>query len=499
MARKLFSNSITLPAPLLANTPDPVDARYIVENHNDLLDAETFGTSGDYTFVHPGMKVYACDNRCVYTYIGPFDNYGVPSSGITSEENWRKEIEMSDIPSPEGDILSLKAEVNAVEQAVFGHETDSATTAVTEFYADDKNLSGCTTVVGVDHKLSSMIDDLVESASHIEDNFVNLRVEVGKSQKAIFGQDVGKDFDNVSELYADDYILSGISNMVLIDKALSKEINDTNLVVSSAFNDLNNRLNALSGDACTKEELVAGLVQKQDVLESGVSIKTINNESLLGGGDITIESGNKRVIVKITSRGDNYTADKTFAEIFDAVASGDTVVARYGGSYFNLTELTDLAAHFSVFGDASDTLEVFVIDSSGVYAEAKTYQRELTSGENIKTINGQSILGSGDMEIGGDTLSAGTSIEIVNGVISAVVDDEMLSGSVNPVQNGVLFNAIQDNNKVISASLNDLNTRLEETEDNIAEINAAIMDLESLFNAKVAELTARIEALEQNS
>lgn len=35
------------------------------------------------------------------------------------------------------------------------------------------------------------------------------------------------------------------------------------------------------------EELLSG---KQDVLESGVNIKTVNQQSLLGSGDLVIES-----------------------------------------------------------------------------------------------------------------------------------------------------------------------------------------------------------------
>lgn len=45
-------------------------------------------------------------------------------------------------------------------------------------------------------------------------------------------------------------------------------------------------------DAYTKGETDALLAGKQDVLESGTSLKTINGESLLGGGDISIQGSN---------------------------------------------------------------------------------------------------------------------------------------------------------------------------------------------------------------
>ena len=45
-------------------------------------------------------------------------------------------------------------------------------------------------------------------------------------------------------------------------------------------------------DTYTKSETDALLANKQDVLESGTSLKTINGESLLGGGDIAIQGSN---------------------------------------------------------------------------------------------------------------------------------------------------------------------------------------------------------------
>lgn len=53
------------------------------------------------------------------------------------------------------------------------------------------------------------------------------------------------------------------------------------LVIAAALNDLNDRVAELSADTSNK----------QDTLISGTNIKTINNQSILGNGNITIESG----------------------------------------------------------------------------------------------------------------------------------------------------------------------------------------------------------------
>lgn len=46
-----------------------------------------------------------------------------------------------------------------------------------------------------------------------------------------------------------------------------------------------------SGGDVTEEELQEALAEKQDTLVSGNNIKTINGQTVLGGGDITIPKG----------------------------------------------------------------------------------------------------------------------------------------------------------------------------------------------------------------
>ena len=51
-------------------------------------------------------------------------------------------------------------------------------------------------------------------------------------------------------------------------------------------------------------QLESGLAQKQDTLQSGVNIKTINNEPILGPGDIHIESESGTGIDDVSSAQD---------------------------------------------------------------------------------------------------------------------------------------------------------------------------------------------------
>lgn len=73
--------------------------------------------------------------------------------------------------------------------------------------------------------------------------------------------------NNLEESKADKDDLTDLINNVYT----KEEIDNDHLVISSSLNDLNTRLNT-----------------KQDTLVSGINIKTINNQSILGSGNITL-------------------------------------------------------------------------------------------------------------------------------------------------------------------------------------------------------------------
>lgn len=79
-------------------------------------------------------------------------------------------------------------------------------------------------------------------------------------------------------------------------------------------------------------------------------------------------------------------------------------------------------------------------DTSAVTEALSAKQDALVSGTNIKTINSQSILGSGNITIQGGT-----------------VDTELDETSENPVQNKVIYAKIDEVEEVTAAALNVLN------------------------------------------
>lgn len=216
----------------------------------------------------------------------------------------------------------------------------------------------------------------------------------------------------------------------------------------------------IAAETAAREQAVAS---KQDTLVSGKNIKTINGQSVLGSGNIAIQGG--------TSNWDDITGKPEFAEVATSGSYNDlTNKPEIPSDY--IENITDSDTEFSIdtafnyksgkkyslsfsktggfdviIGGAGDTqrkinlsIDTDIIATKeelanyqpvGDYAtktELASKQDTLVSGTNIKTVNGQSLLGNGNIEIeGGGTIT---------------VDSSLSTTSENPVQNKVITNAI---------------------------------------------------------
>jgi hypothetical protein len=180
---------------------------------------------------------------------------------------------------------------------------------------------------------------------------------------------------------------------------------------------------------------------KQDLLESGTNIKTINGQSILGEGNIvieggggtggteyyagtgiTIDTGNTISISQSTWDMIDDKYDKTGGTINGNVHATGTVsadgdVMSYGASSVVPSELSVINNLNST--SATDALSANMGHELSTMVGNK--QDTLVSGTNIKTINNQSLLGSGNINIqggGGTEYTGGTNIGISNYVIS---------------------------------------------------------------------------------
>lgn len=216
----------------------------------------------------------------------------------------------------------------------------------------------------------------------------------------------------------------------------------------------------IAAETAARERAVA---TKQDTLVSGTNIKTINGQSVLGAGNIAIQGGTsnwdditgKPEFAEVATTGSyndltnkpeipsdyienitdsdtefsidtafNYKSGKKYSLSFSKTGGFDVVIGGVGGTQrrINLSIDTDIIA------TKEDLADYQPVGDYATKTELASKQDTLVSGTNIKTINGQTLLGEGNIEIqGGGTIT---------------VDSELSTTSENPVQNKVITNAI---------------------------------------------------------
>lgn len=216
----------------------------------------------------------------------------------------------------------------------------------------------------------------------------------------------------------------------------------------------------IAAETAARERAVA---TKQDTLVSGTNIKTINGQSVLGAGNIAIQGGTsnwdditgKPEFAEVATTGSyndlsdkpeipsdyienitdsdtefsidtafNYKSGKKYSLSFSKTSGFDVIIGGVGDTQrkINLSIDTDIIA------TKEDLADYQPVGDYATKTELASKQDTLVSGTNIKTINGQTLLGEGNIEIqGGGTIT---------------VDSELSTTSENPVQNKVITNAI---------------------------------------------------------
>ena len=196
----------------------------------------------------------------------------------------------------------------------------------------------------------------------------------------------------------------------LAGKADSSVVESLSTQVATNTSDISIIKTKQEEDGDKIDSLDKEMATKQDLLVSGTNIKTINSQSLLGEGNIEIESGSDIPFLFINSSthlsGDfaavkNAIANKTPFEIYyvNILGYGDIAAPEI---CFVSGENIQATFHFEST-TANHTVVQTTITPTGVsaYTSYHSYQEQLVSGTNIKTINGESILGEGNLEISG--------------------------------------------------------------------------------------------------
>lgn len=184
----------------------------------------------------------------------------------------------------------------------------------------------------------------------------------------------------------------------------------------------------LNQDGTIRNDVASGIVaDKQDTLVSSVNIKTINNQSMLGSGNIStpnttyseiteaeIEGGNGTTLRTITARRAKKIIDTAKEGKQDTLVSGTNIryINGYGLMGGGNVELT--GEDISINTDDASTVALAIeLISTIVISLINDKQDKLFSGQTIKTINGESLLGAGNIDVSGG--SGGGSVNSVNG------------------------------------------------------------------------------------
>lgn len=175
-----------------------------------------------------------------------------------------------------------------------------------------------------------------------------------------------------------------------------------NYFIPTHITDGNTTVTASNTGTVNISTLLPDISTKQDTLVSGTNIKTINNTSLLGSGNIDT----KEVFIA------EYGAT-TYAEVMAALQSHKIVFVIKNGLlyiYQSVSGLTNLFVRWGYSFNGSPNIDG--VDTEGVYVRQNDvwnttsnifeFQQRLISGTNIKTINNQSLLGSGNIDISGN-------------------------------------------------------------------------------------------------
>ena len=206
---------------------------------------------------------------------------------------------------------------------------------------------------------------------------------------------------------------------------------------------------------------------KQETLVSGTNIKTINNTSILGNGNIdtselfiaTYGTTTYADVVSAITNGKKPCCIYTINDItylttgwvytgnvvnFELVDNQSELLLQVSSSGWTIISRGLEATSNKVTSISSSSTDAQYPSAKLLYDQLALKQATLNSGTNIKTINGNSILGSGNIVI-----ESGSNID---------VDDTLSTTSTNPVQNKVITTEL--NKKIEGITSNNVITAL---------------------------------------
>lgn len=300
----------------------------------------------------------------------------------------------SDATAEWGNITGTLADQTDLKNALDNKADISSLPSKT---SDLTNDSGFITSSSLPTKVSDLTNDSGFITSTV-DNLTNYYTKTSTYTKSevdnLIGAVSSLNIEVVQELPSQDI---STSTIYLVPKTTSEtnDVYDEYIYVSNSWEhigstdvdlsgyqtkiDASHKLSAdLVDDTSTTNKFVTSSEKttwdgKQNALVSGTNIKTINNESLLGSGNISV------------------SANSSWGSITGTLSNQTDLNTALTGKQSKFWEGTK-AQYDAIATKDPDTYYAITDD-----ADMTTYQPLLVSGTNIKTINNTSILGSGNI------------------------------------------------------------------------------------------------------
>ena len=208
---------------------------------------------------------------------------------------------------------------------------------------------------------------------------------------------------------------------------------------------LNSKIDEVSGAIPSVESYFDGAEYDSNAkrinFKHGDTVKTyIDATDFIKDGMVSnVEIINDNLVITFNSDAGKETITIPLTDIFNP------------NNYYTKSDANDL------LDDKADKVNTYT--KTEVDAVLSGKQETLISGTNIKTINNESILGSGNI------------------TINVTVDSELSTTSENPVQNKVITNTLNEKERAISIALNDLEERKIDESGLTEAISAATNDM----------------------
>lgn len=315
----------------------------------------------------------------------------------------------------------------------------------TEVAANKTATTALTSKVNEDSEKIASLDTEMDNKANSADvptntQFNNLAGEVAKKadKTSVYTK------AEADEKFATKQDLNSKADFVTVDNLSADVQNNTN--------NINYLITQDSEHSQQISNLNTEIGNKQDNLVSGTNIKTVNGQSILGEGNIEISGGETITVdTELSETSENPVQNKIITAALNDKAS-KTELSNVSTSKANKADVYTKQEVDDKFTNAQSQIDQISIDTSAINTEVQTLKTDkqdtLVSGTNIKTINGQSLLGEGNIEIqqselpiaSADTLGGvkvGTGLSInPEGVLSANAPEwDNISGKPEDIVN----------------------------------------------------------------